>query len=505
MNKKKNLSERKILLEARKITKTFPGVKALSEVDLKIRAGEVLALLGENGAGKSTLIKILSGLYSCDEGEVFIEGERVVFEKPSDASAKGISIVHQELNYVGTISVAENIFMGNIPKKGLIIDYKRMYREARNILGRVGVDIDPRVTIGKLTVAQKQMIEIAKVLTEQTKILIMDEPTSALNDVETERLIAFVNEIAESGIGIIYISHRFDEIFQIADSVVILRDGCNVGGMSIEEATKEKFVTLMAGRSISENYVRKQVKPERVMLKVDNLSTNNIKNITFEGRAGEIIGVYGLLGSGHNDLGAGIFGQELRKGGTVSVDGTVIRKTGPDEAIRHGMAYVPAERKTEGLVLNSSVKINMMMGYYSLHKNQWYLKADKEAEVSARWIEKFGIKTPDMETKTELLSGGNQQKVILGKWLELNPKVLILNEPTRGIDVGAKTEIYKIIEELCQNGLCVVMVTSEMEELLTMSDRVLVMHEGIVMAELSGVQMTQSEIIRYAMGETDGS
>lgn len=497
----KQLNNRKIVLEAKNITKVFPGVKALSNVSLKLREGEVLALLGENGAGKSTLIKILSGVHNCEEGDVFINGEKVVFNKPSDATEKGISIIHQELNYVGTISVAENIFMGNIPKKGFVIDYPKMYEEARKIMARIGVDINPKEIIGRLTVAQKQLIEIAKVVTDQTKVLIMDEPTSALNDVETENLIKFIHNVAKKGIAIIYISHRFDEIFRIADSVVVLRDGCNVGGMDIQDASREKFVTMMAGRSISDTYIKKEANPGDVVLEARHLSTTHIKDVTFQARYGEITGVYGLLGSGHNDLGPAIFGQERIISGEILVDGKNIKLDTPITAIEHGMAYVPAERKTEGLILNSSIKINMTTAYYSKHKNKKFIDFGKDNSIAKKWIEKFSIKTPSPETKAESLSGGNQQKVVLSKWLELNPKILILNEPTRGIDVGAKIEIYKILDELCQQGLCVIMITSEMEELLTMSDRVMVMHDGLIMADLSGEKISQNNIIKYAMGE----
>jgi ABC-type sugar transport system ATPase subunit len=495
------LEQKKVILEARNITKRFPGVKALSDVSLQLREGEVLALLGENGAGKSTLIKILSGVFNSDEGEIYVAGEKVEFHKPSDATKKGISIIHQELNYVGTISVAENIFMGNIPKKGLAIDYPRMYEEATKILGRIDVEINPRVIIGKLTVAQKQLIEIAKVVTDQTKVLIMDEPTSALNDVETENLIKFVHNVSERGIAIIYISHRFDEIFRIADSVVVLRDGHNVGGMDIKDASREKFITMMAGRSIADTYNKKQANPGEVILEVDHLSTAQIKEVTFRARRGEITGVYGLLGSGHNDLGPAIFGQERVIAGHIKIEGKEIKLDVPITAIKNGMAYVPAERKTEGLILNSSIKINMTTAYYSKFNKKKLIDLAIDNAIAKKWIGKFSIKTPNAEAKAESLSGGNQQKVVLSKWLELNPKILILNEPTRGIDVGSKIEIYKILDELCQQGLCVIMITSEMEELLTMSHRVMVMHDGLVIADISGDQITQDNIIKYAMGE----
>ncbi|MFV0351100.1 MAG: sugar ABC transporter ATP-binding protein [Oscillospiraceae bacterium] len=488
-----------VVLEARGITKRFPGVVALNDVNLRVCKGEVLALIGENGAGKSTLIKILSGVYNLDEGELAIDGAAIQFGGPGEATAAGIGIVHQELNYVSTVSVAENIFMGKMPKKGLLIDYKRMYAEATQIMAKIGAYIDPKMTIGKCSIAQKQLIEIAKVISDDTRVLILDEPTSALNDVETENLIEFVHTAAGMGIAVIYISHRLDEIFKIADRVMVLRDGQNVGEMDIADASKEKFITLMAGRSIQEMYPKQKTQVGQIALEVTGLKSRELHDVSFTARRGEVLGIYGLVGSGHQNIGSAVFGQDQVFAGQIKVDGQAVNVSSPSRAVQQGIAYVPAERKTEGLILGNSVQVNMMAAYYSFGSH-FLVNRKKDKETAARWIKSFRIKTPSSETKIDSLSGGNQQKVVLSKWLELSPKILILNEPTRGIDVGAKVEIYRILDELCQKGLSIIMITSEMEELLTMSDRVLVMHTGRISGIAEGEEITQQNIIRYAMG-----
>lgn len=489
------------VLEAKNITKVFPGVKALSNVDIEVRSGEVLALLGENGAGKSTLIKILSGVYSLDGGEILLKGESVSFNNPGEATDAGIGIIHQELNNVETVSVAENLFMGNIPKKGIRIDYPRMYSEAYEMLKQIGVeDIDPKVNMGTCSVAQKQLIEIAKVLSNDIDILIMDEPTSALNDTETEHLLNFVHNAANNNIGVIYITHLLDEIFEIADRVMVLRDGVNVGELDIKDASKEKFISLMAGRTFEDLNFRKSNVIGDVILDVESLTSDKIKDISFHAKKGEVLGIYGLMGSGHQDIGPAIFGQDIVRQGTVKINDEIIDFSTPNKAISNGIAYIPAERKTEGLILGSSVELNISAALYNLKKEK-LVNPQRDNKVARKWIEKFGIKTPSPKIKIDSLSGGNQQKVILSKWLELNPKVLILNEPTRGIDVSSKAEIYKILDELCSLGLSIVMVTSEMEELLTMADRVMVMNDGKISAELEGESITQQNIIRLAMGQ----
>jgi len=489
-----------VVLRAINISKEFPGVKALSNVSLELRRGEVLALLGENGAGKSTLIKILSGVYSCDQGSVEIEGKSVRFDNPAQAKTAGIGIIHQELNYVANVSVAENIFMGDIPRKRLMVDYHRMYKEARQIMQRIGVDIDPKIPIGKCTVAQKQLIEIAKVISNDVKILIMDEPTSALNDVETENLFQFVKQASAAGIAIIYISHKLEEIFALANRVVVLRDGVRTGEIMVADADKNTLISMMVGRKIMDLYPKNASVIGDVVLQVRRLTSDNLKNISFDAYRGEILGVYGLLGSGHQNIGSTLFGQDRIHSGNIEINGKKVKIGSPLSALKNGIAYVPSERKVEGLVLNSSVRNNMLASYYSKYSWIKLIRGRLEKEIAARWIKNLCIKTPTMDTRTESLSGGNQQKIILAKWLELQPDVLILNEPTRGIDVGSKAEIYRILDELCQKGKCVIMITSEMPELLTMSDRIIVMNDGKITGEVNAREATQEMIVRLAFG-----
>ena len=358
-----------VLLQAEGINKSFPGVKALTDVNLVLHKGEIVALLGENGAGKSTLIKVLSGIYQADTGTMRLDGKEVHFELPSQARDAGIGVIHQELNYVPTISIAENIFMGRLPRKHGFVDYRTLYAETRRILSLVGLDLDPRMTIGQCSVAQKQLIEIAKVLSCDARILILDEPTSALNDIETEYLFTLVRRAAQSGISILYISHKLDELFAIANRVVVLRDGCVTGEVLISEATKDDLIARMVGRKMNDLYPKGANEIGEVVMKVENLTTESIKDVSFETRRGEIFGIYGLMGSGHQQIGAALFGQDQVLSGAIVKDGKQIRIDRPRDAIANGIAYVPAERKTEGLVLNQSVAVNLVAGRYSRDKS----------------------------------------------------------------------------------------------------------------------------------------
>ena len=488
-----------IILEAKGINMSFPGVKALTDVNFTLRRGQVVALLGENGAGKSTLIKILSGIYQPDSGTIEIEGRQIRFDLPSEATAAGIGVIHQELNYVPTISIAENIFMGNLPLKHGFVDYSAMYAESTRILEKVGLKLDPRQIIGTCSVAQKQLIEIAKILTENAKIMIFDEPTSALNNVETEYLFDLIRKASREGIGIIYISHKLDELYAIADHVVVLRDGCVTGEFEVANTTRDHLIARMVGRETKDMYPKYPCPIGDAIFSVSNLCTGMLKNISFETRRGEVFGIYGLMGSGHERIGAALFGQDNILSGHISVNGKAVAINNPMDAIQAGIAYVPAERKTEGLVLNQSVLVNASSARYSREK-PFFLNARKDLENTLKWIKKLRIKTPSPSTLTESLSGGNQQKVILAKWLELSPDILILNEPTRGIDVGTKAEIYRILNDLCAEGKCVIMITSEMPELLAISDRIMVMFEGRVSGYLEASEATQEKIVELAIG-----
>lgn len=488
-----------IVMEATGICKSFPGVKALSNVDVKIHRGEVVALLGENGAGKSTLIKVLSGVYQPDSGTIRMGGKEVQFNLPMEAKQAGIGVIHQELNYVASVSIAENIFIGNIPKKHGLVDYKTMYAEARKIMAEVGLDLDPKMSIGNCSVAQKQLIELAKVISNNVQVLIMDEPTSALNDVETQYLFQFIHKAAAQGICIFYISHKLEELFEVADRVVVIRDGCVTGEIDMETATKQLLISRMVGRDLKDMYKRNRCKAGETVLEVKDLQTNALKGVSFQARRGELFGIYGLMGSGHERIGSAVFGQDIIQDGEVLVNGKAIKINNPKDAINAGIAYVPAERKTEGLVLNQSVAVNTMSALYS-KLAPLFVNRKKDREISDKWIRNLSTKTPSSEIVVESLSGGNQQKVVLAKWLELSPDVLILNEPTRGIDVGAKAEIYKILDNLVNEGKCVIIITSEMPELLAMSDRIMVMFEGRVSGHIDGSEATQELIVQYAIG-----
>ena len=488
-----------VILEAKGINKQFPGVKALTDVDITLRRGEVVALLGENGAGKSTLIKVLSGIYQPDSGTIFLNGVQVHFDLPLQARNAGIGVIHQELNYVPTISIAENIFMGKLPKRHGFVDYRTMYRESTIILEKVGLNLDPRMQISRCSVAQKQLIEIAKVLSGDAKILILDEPTSALNDVETEYLFGLIRSAVKTGISVLYISHKLDELFAIADQVVVLRDGRVTGELAIGETDKNDLITRMVGRKLDDLFPKEDNSIGEVVFQMEHLTTSAFMDVSFETRKGQIYGIYGLMGSGHESIGSAIFGQIDHTSGIIKVHGKTVKITQPMDAINSGLAYVPAERKTEGLVLNQSVEVNIASARYSRERPIW-INRRRDALGAARWIEQLRIKTPSRETIVESLSGGNQQKVILGKWLELEPDIFILNEPTHGIDVGAKSEIYHILNDLCAQGKCVILITSEMPELLSMSDEIMVMHEGRVSGYLKRGEATQEEVVRLAIG-----
>lgn len=488
-----------VVLEAKGINKAFPGVKALTDVNIVLRKGEVVALLGENGAGKSTLIKVLSGIYQADSGTIEMDGKEVHFDLPLQATQAGIRVIHQELNYVPTISIAENIFMGKLPLKHGFVDYKTMYAEARKILDTVGLNLNPKMPIGACSVAQKQLIEIAKVLSSDARILILDEPTSALNDVETEYLFSLIRKASENGIAILYISHKLDELFAIAKRVVVVRDGCITGELDIATSTKDMLIARMVGREMKDMYPKTKCEIGETVFRVDNLCTKSLQNISFETRRGEIFGIYGLMGSGHQEIGPALFGQDIILSGEIYAKGQKVNIRYPMDAIQHGIAYVPAERKTEGLVLNQSVAVNTASARYSKDR-PFMVNHKRDLSNAKKWIEKLRIKTPHANTIVESLSGGNQQKVVLAKWLELSPDVFILNEPTRGIDVGAKAEIYRILNELCAEGKCVIIITSEMPELLAMSDRIMVMFEGKVSGYLGAVEATQEAVVQMAIG-----
>ena len=492
--------EKQLILKAENISKSFPGVVALNDISFDLYGGEVFALLGENGAGKSTFIKILSGIYQPDSGLMFMHGEQIKFPTPRSSFDAGVCVVHQELNYISELSIAENIMMSSHPTTKLgFVDWAEMNRDSIDVMNRIGLNIDPKMKISQCTVAQKQQIEIAKALYWNAKVLILDEPTSALNNVETENLMKYLETVRQRGVAIVYITHKLEEVFIIGDRVGVLRDGEHVKTLDVKDTTKDELISLMVGRTLDAMYPKQNNTFGDVVMKVENLSNKDLKDISFEIRQGEIFGVYGLMGSGHSELGEMLFGVRPATSGTIVIDDKEVKIKKPSDSLEYGLAYVPSERKTEGLVLMQSVLQNIVSVYYQKMK-KFFLKLSKEQDMSEKWIERIRIKTPSYNTLASSLSGGNQQKVVLAKWLEVNPKVLIMNEPTRGIDVGSKAEIYQLLDEFCSQGISVIMITSEMAELLTMSDKVLVMCDGKISSKLLREELSQVKVITAAIG-----
>lgn len=492
--------ESKVILKAEHITKQFPGVKALSDVSLEVREHEVLALLGENGAGKSTLIKILAGVQPPNSGDIYVDGEKVRFSSPVAAQNAGIAVVYQELANVSELTVAENLFIKGYGQKNHTLNWKQIYAEAEKIVAEVDLKIDVHKQMGLCTVAEKQQIEIARALYENARVLILDEPTSALNDKEIRQLLENIKKLKNRGVGIILITHKMDEIFAVSDRVAILRDGISVAQKEIQDITEQELIRLMVGREIQDMYPDKNNHPGEVLLQVNNLHNRHVHDVSFELKKGEILGVYGLMGSGHLELGKTLFGCYPATRGDVVLNGRKVRMSSPKQCLKDGFAFVPSERKAEGLVQIQSVWENIMTAYYENGKNGWLVKRKKESGIVEKWIRSLSVKTPGPYAAAATLSGGNQQKVVLAKWLEIAPEIIIMNEPTRGIDVGSKSEIYKLLNDLCGQGVSIIMITSEMPELLAMSDHVIVMHEHRVQAAFNKDQLTETNIMTAAIG-----
>lgn len=498
------MNERKPLLEMIKISKSFPGVKALEEVNLKAYGGEVLSLLGENGAGKSTLMKILSGVYKKDSGEILIEGNNVEINGIKHAEALGITIIHQELSILPNLTVAENIFLGNEKYSGFTrrINKTEMIERSKRFLEQIGCNVDPTALVKNINVGDMQMIEIAKALTKNAQVIIMDEPTTALTDVETKNLFKVIDRLKEKGIGVIYISHRMDEIFQISDWVTVLRDGKHIGDVKASQVDRDTLITMMVGRKLEEQFPYENYKKEKTIFQVKNLSLGHkLKDINFQVKEGEILGIAGLMGAGRTELAKTILGEYRKNSGDIYIYQEKLEINSPVDAIKNGICYLSEDRKKEGLILNMSVAQNMTLSSLKTYEKT-LKKIDKKAEKKEvlEYIKKLSIKTPHEEQLIKNLSGGNQQKVILAKWLMLSPKILIIDEPTKGIDVGAKKEIYQVLNELKSMGKAIIMISSDMAEILGISDRILVMHEGKITGELMRGEATQENIMKYAIG-----
>jgi ABC-type sugar transport system ATPase subunit len=492
------------------ISKAFPGVQALRDVDFEADAGQVVALVGENGAGKSTLMKILSGVYRKDAGRIYLQGREVEIQNPHHAQQLGITIIYQEFNLTPNQSAAANIFVTREPRqRGLgrlfnFVDRRRMEREARQLLDRVGARVPATALVRDLSVAQQQMVEVAKALAVDARIIVMDEPTSALGEDEVETLFGIVQTLKAQGIAVVFITHRLEEVFRIADRVVVLRDGRRVGSMPIGEATTDTLIQQMVGRELTEVFHKEAAEIGEPLLEVQGLSRKGmVQDVSFVLRRGEILGFAGLVGAGRTETARLIFGADHRDAGQIHIDGQPVQIHSPVDAVHAGIGFVPENRATQGLVLKLPVLENVVLPTLNDHARAGWLDQRGLRQAAQEYVDKLDIRTPHLQQKVEFLSGGNQQKVVVAKWLASNPKVLIMDEPTRGIDVGAKAEVHALMSRLAQAGMGIIMISSELPEILAMSDRILVMSEGRVAAILDRAEATQEKIMAYASGEID--
>jgi ABC-type sugar transport system ATPase subunit len=489
------------LLSMEHISKSFPGVHALEDVTLQVRAGEVHALVGENGAGKSTLMKILTGALPKDSGSLELDGQAVSIQNPADALALGINMIHQELNLIPYLDVGKNIFLGREPTREGRIDWPEMYRRARQRLELVGIDIEPHSIVGDLSIAQQQMVEIGKALSRSARLIAMDEPTSSLTERETEILFNLIHTLKSQGVTIIYISHRLEEIFEIADRVTVLRDGKWVSTDSIGQVTQTGLVHKMVGRDLKDLFQKDAAPRQNKVLDVKHLSSANfLRDINLELFRGEILGLAGLVGSGRTTLARTLFGAEKAEEGEIWIEGQRVKLDSPQTAIHHGLGLVPEDRKDEALFLNMAVSDNVAISALPGLSTLGFIDFTRVGNVAREYVDKLSIRTPSLRQRARNLSGGNQQKIAIARWLTLNPRILILDEPTRGIDVGAKSEIHALMSQLAKQGMGILMISSELPEILGISDRILVMREGRMVGEFARGQVTQDDIMLAATG-----
>jgi ribose transport system ATP-binding protein len=504
----RNLNETPILI-VKGICKAFPGVQACDQIDFDAYAGQVTALLGENGAGKSTLMKILSGVYKADRGEIFLDGVQIQPQNPHQAQEMGISIIYQEFNLTPNQNVFTNIFLGREPMfKNVLgrlgfVDTRYMRRQSELLLTQVGARFSNDRLVRNLSVAEQQMVEIAKALSVQSKVIIMDEPTSALGKEEVQVLFTIIKELKEQGLAIIFITHRIEEVFEIADRAVVLRDGRRVGEVNVAEASSEQIIGMMVGRALDRSHMHEKVAAtQEIVLEVRNLNRKGIlHDINFELHRGEILGLSGLVGAGRTETARAIFGADRIDSGEIYIEGERVEITSPDSAVKAGLALVPEGRQTQGLVLIQTVERNIALPNLDGLSRNYLVNRGRMRQMVQKYVDTLNIRTPSLEQRVLNLSGGNQQKVVLAKWLASNPKVLILDEPTRGIDVGAKAEVYSIMNDLVEQGIGIIVISSEMPEILAISDRILVMYEGRIMGELARADATQELIMTLASGQ----
>ena len=490
-----------LILSMKGITKSFSGVAALKNAALDLKAGEVVALMGENGAGKSTLMKILTGIYSKDSGEIQYMGQEVCFKGPAESEEAGISIVHQELNMMNDLTVAQNLFIGREEMNGFLIDDKKMNEKARELFKVLKIDINPAEKIGNLTVGKQQMVEIAKAISSKAKVIIFDEPTAALTDSEIEELFKVIRDLKKQGTGMVYISHRMDEINVISDRVIVMRDGEYVGTLITKECSKDDIIKLMVGRAIfgEPKTASNVAKDAPVVLKCENLNRGKaVKDVSFELRKGEILGFSGLMGAGRTEVTRLIFGADKKDSGKIFINGKEVTINTPEDAVAHGIGYLSEDRKRYGLIVDKSVEENTVISSLNDFVKGIFIDKAKSKEVSKKYVESLKTKTPSVSQLVKKLSGGNQQKVVIAKWLVRNSDILIFDEPTRGIDVGAKSEIYSLMEKLAKEGKSIIMISSELPEVLRMSDRVIVMCEGRITGILDIAEANQEVIMQSA-------
>lgn len=501
------------LLWMENVSKSFPGVQALEKVSLYINAGEVLGLIGQNGAGKSTLMKILSGVYTIDSGDLYFGGQPLHIHNPHHAQEMGISIIYQELNLMPNLSVMENIFVGREPGPPLFVSRRQLEQQTRAILDRMHMKLRPSALVRSLSVAEQQMVEIAKAISRDVRLLIMDEPTSALSETEVETLFEIIGELKRSGVAVIFISHRLEEVLHICDRVTVLRDGKNAGDVLVKDATRDDLIRMMVGRSLEQFFHRDaHLEPlaagdaADVVLEVQDIvrigtpvnpAAVVLDHVSFHLRRGEILGLAGLVGAGRTELVRAIFGADRRNSGRILIDGRPVDIRSPVDAIRLGIGLVPEDRKAQGLILGLAVRINMTLAHLDQISRADFVQLAAERRLVEEYIQRFEIRTPSMEQRVVNLSGGNQQKVVIAKWLMLNPKILIMDEPTRGIDVGAKSEIYELMHRLATQGISIIMISSEFPELIAMCDRIVCLAEGRVTGEVPRAEATLETLMHY--------
>jgi ABC-type sugar transport system ATPase subunit len=496
------MPDQPFVLEMLGISKSFPGVQALTDVSLQLRPAEIHAVVGENGAGKSTLMKILSGAYTRDAGRILLQGQEVHLSSPDQALQRGIATIYQESNLSPELSVAENIFMGRLPHVARIfVNWPRLYQLAQPLLDQLGTTFDARTPVKALSPAQRQMTEIAKALSMSAKVIVMDEPSASLTGSEVDVLMAVMRRLRDQGVTIVFISHRLEEVFKIADRVTVLRDGQWVSTAPISETNPNTLVSQMVGRQIVNLYEKDEMAVGKSLLRVRDVSGQGFHNISFEVHESEVVGMFGLVGSGRTEVARTLFGADRLKEGSVELERQALHLQSPRGAINAGIALAPEDRKSQGLVLGMSVRSNITLPILNLLRRLVFLRFSKEKELAEEYKDRLDIRTPSLETTARSLSGGNQQKVVIAKWLATRPKVLILDEPTRGIDIAGKAEVHKLVNLLAAQGVGILFISSELPEILGMSDRILVMHEGQLAGELDRDSATEESVMRLASGQ----